>query len=56
AVCSALQLDYSPLPPRVQRLVTFTDNSNTVAMFNSMKALSPYNRLLYCAIDMLIDS
>ncbi|KDR82212.1 hypothetical protein GALMADRAFT_18481, partial [Galerina marginata CBS 339.88] len=39
-------------PPR--RLLIFTDNSNTVSMFNSLRATSTYNPILLTACDLLI--
>jgi hypothetical protein len=35
------------------RFVIYTDNSNTVDIFNTLRALPPYNHLLKTAIDIL---
>ena len=45
-------------PPsiRFRRLVVYTDNQNTVDMWNSLKAAAPYNSTLLIAIDHLIES
>jgi hypothetical protein len=53
AVCSAIHAipDTDPLPRRV---VIYTDNSNTVDIFNSLRASKPYNRILMSAVDVLI--
>jgi hypothetical protein len=42
-----------PSPPN--KLAIYTDNLNTVNMFNSMKASGPYNFLLRFVVDLLID-
>lgn len=36
------------------RIVVYTDNSNTVDIFNSLRCLPPYNHLLKSAVDILI--
>jgi hypothetical protein len=36
------------------RLAIFTDNSNTVAMFNTLAALPPYNWMLMLAMDVVL--
>jgi hypothetical protein len=38
------------------RLAVFTDNLNTVSMFNSLAALPPYNWLLMVSVDAIIRS
>jgi hypothetical protein len=50
-MCAFLQA----LPMKRSRFVTFTDNTNTVDVWNSLKATQPYNRLLITAIDHLLD-
>ncbi|KAG2147613.1 hypothetical protein DEU56DRAFT_730826 [Suillus clintonianus] len=37
------------------RLAVFTDNANTVAMFNTLAALPPYNWLLMLAVDVILE-
>jgi len=37
------------------RLAVFTDNANTVAMFNTLAALPPYNWMLMLAVDVILD-
>jgi hypothetical protein len=39
----------------VIKLVIYTDNLNTVHMFNSLSALPAYNELLKCAVDHLLS-
>jgi hypothetical protein len=53
AVCSAIHAipEMDPLP---QRVVIYTDNSNTVNIFSSLRASAPYNRILMSAVDVLI--
>ena len=53
AVTSAI-LDASRCIPPDGRLAVFSDNLNTVSMFNSLAALPPYNRLLLLAVDALL--
>jgi hypothetical protein len=55
AVTAALMFSTSLLKPN-QRVAIFTDNLNTVSMFNSLAALPPYNWLLMAAVDVLISS
>jgi hypothetical protein len=38
------------------RLVIYSDNQNTVDIWHSLKAITPYNHLLILGIDELIDS
>jgi hypothetical protein len=38
-----------------RRLAVFTDNANTVAMFNTLAALPPYNWLLMLSMDIVLD-
>ncbi|KIY46252.1 hypothetical protein FISHEDRAFT_75807 [Fistulina hepatica ATCC 64428] len=44
----------TPNPP--PRLLVWTDNTNTVDMFNSLHALPPYNPLLITAVDLLMHT
>ncbi|KAG2741863.1 hypothetical protein P692DRAFT_20879763 [Suillus brevipes Sb2] len=39
-----------------QRVAIFTDNLNTVAMFNSLTALPPYDWMLMVAVDAIIST
>lgn len=39
----------------VNKLVIYTDNLNTVQMFNSLSALPPYNEILKAAVDHLLS-
>lgn len=54
AVCSAIHavtnMDETPA-----KLLIYTDNSNTVAMFDSLRARPVYNSLLLSAVDILIS-
>jgi hypothetical protein len=54
AVLSALYNAHNRLP-RESKIVIFTDNSTTVAMFNSLHALPDYNCILKAAVDILLD-
>ncbi|KAG2743058.1 hypothetical protein P692DRAFT_201724192 [Suillus brevipes Sb2] len=53
-VCSNIHAlaDTEPIPRHV---AIFTDNSNTVDIFNSLRALAPYNRILMSAVHVLIE-
>jgi hypothetical protein len=55
ALCAALHwaVHLQTPPPR---LAIYTDSSNTVSMFNSFRADEPYNSLLRCAVDDLVDT
>lgn len=53
-VCAILWVSSWPIERRPQKLAIFSDNSNTVAMFNTLRALPPYNPLLALAVDTLI--
>jgi hypothetical protein len=55
ALCAALSWALS-LSPRPARLAIFTDNSNTVSIFNSLRATDPYNSLLLWVVDKLIQA
>ncbi|KAG2754244.1 hypothetical protein P692DRAFT_201704664 [Suillus brevipes Sb2] len=55
AVTSALLDAVARLIPG-QRVAIFTDNLNTVAMFNSLAALPPYNWLLMTAVDSILSA
>jgi hypothetical protein len=55
ALCAGLEWALSLSPPP-SRLAIFTDNSNTVSIFNSLRASEPYNSLLLWAVDKLIHS
>jgi len=56
AVCSAVNsvvdMGWDPDPPR--RLAVYTDNSNTVDIFNTLRASPPYNSILMSTVDVLI--
>jgi hypothetical protein len=54
AVLSALD-DARYRFPANSRIVIFTDNSVTVSMFNSLRALPEYNCILKAAVDILIS-
>ncbi|KAG2742007.1 DNA/RNA polymerase [Suillus brevipes Sb2] len=55
AVTAAL-LNAIPRLSSGQRIAVFTDNLNTVSMFNSLAALPPYNWLLMSAVDAILAS
>ncbi|KAF5320019.1 hypothetical protein D9758_018374 [Tetrapyrgos nigripes] len=54
AVVSALS--FAASFNRFQRVIIFTDNSNTVSMFNSLHAKPDYNPLLITAMNILLDA
>jgi hypothetical protein len=41
-------------PPQSSRLLIYTDNDNTVAIFNTLRCLPKYNNILISAADILI--
>ena len=54
AVLSALYNAHHHFPPE-SRIVIYTDNFTTVAMFNSLRALPEYNGILKAAVDFLLE-
>jgi hypothetical protein len=54
AVCSAVHAAVS-LSPRPKRIIVFSDNSNTVDIFNSLRAKPPYSEILKSTISCLLD-
>ncbi|KAJ7222738.1 hypothetical protein B0H12DRAFT_1031238, partial [Mycena haematopus] len=52
-VCAALH-HAATLLPTGARLTIYTDSSNSVSMFNSLKALPAYNDILKSAVDVLL--
>ncbi|KDR73956.1 hypothetical protein GALMADRAFT_71552 [Galerina marginata CBS 339.88] len=54
SVLSALTWAVERSFPAPRRLLIFTDNSNTVSMFNSLRATPTYNPILLTACDLLI--
>jgi hypothetical protein len=55
AVVSALHWYLHSTHPIVRRIVIFTDNENTVSMFNSLHASPILNPILLTAIDLLLQ-
>jgi len=54
AVCSAIHiLGNMPEPPHA--MLIYTDNANTVAMFDSLRAKPVYNSILISAVDILLQ-
>jgi len=53
AVCSAIHTiaDMTPTPTK---LLVYTDNTNTVAIFDSLRARPPYNSILLSAVNVLL--
>ncbi|KAI0757378.1 hypothetical protein C8Q80DRAFT_1091086 [Daedaleopsis nitida] len=52
AVCSALHLSaWVAAGRRITRLAVLSDNSNTVAIFNTLRAEPAYNPILVSAVD-----
>ncbi|KIY49912.1 hypothetical protein FISHEDRAFT_72144 [Fistulina hepatica ATCC 64428] len=54
AVVSAIVQVLQPTTPTPHRLAIWTDNTNTVDMFDSLHALPPYNPLLITSADLLM--
>jgi hypothetical protein len=55
AVCSVFHYVNTITHLLTHRLVVYSDNSNTVDIFNSLRAIAPYNQLLISAIDIALD-
>ena len=56
AVCSTFHYFATQLPNSdCNRLVIYTDSSNTVDIFNSLRASAPYNRMLISAMNVVLD-
>ena len=53
-VLSAL-VDVQKKAPSGSKILIYTDNSNTVDIFRSLRCLPPYNHLLKSAVDVLIN-
>jgi len=51
ALLSAFHHACMSVRPRPSRVALFTDNSNTVTMFNTLSALPTYNPILITAVD-----
>ncbi len=55
-VCAAIHWVANTLSPELQKRVTvFTDNTNTVDIFNSLRASPNYNPILKSAVDVMIS-
>ncbi|KAG2042887.1 hypothetical protein BDR03DRAFT_852829 [Suillus americanus] len=54
AVCSAVHAIPNMLESP-SRMIIYMDNSNTVAMFNLLRAHPPYNSILLAAVDVLLE-
>jgi hypothetical protein len=54
AVCSAFH-SVTSLIESPHRLVIYSDNTNTVDIFNSLRASAPYNQLLISAMNVVLD-
>lgn len=55
SVLSAL-VDVQTKAPRGSKILIYTDNSNTVDIFRSLRCLPAYNQLLKATVDILIDN
>ncbi|KAL1761846.1 hypothetical protein FB107DRAFT_200060, partial [Schizophyllum commune] len=55
AVLSALHHAVFDIDPQPRRILIFSDNTNTVDMFNSMRADQTHNRILMTAVDTLLN-
>ncbi|KAL1739560.1 hypothetical protein HDZ31DRAFT_7286, partial [Schizophyllum fasciatum] len=56
AVLSALHHAVFDIDPQPRRVLIFSDNTNTVDMFNTMRADQTHNRILMTAVDILLNS
>ncbi|KAF7763931.1 hypothetical protein Agabi119p4_8468 [Agaricus bisporus var. burnettii] len=56
AVLSALDYAVTRLEMMDQKIVIYTDNSNTVDLYNTLHALPVHNQLLQNAVDLLVRS
>jgi hypothetical protein len=54
AVCSAIHA-LANMYQVPSRLLVYTDNTNTVAMFNTLRAKPAYNNILLSAMDVLLE-
>lgn len=54
-VCAILWVSTWPVSQIPNKLAIYSDNTNTVAMFNTLRALPEYNPLLTVAVDCLIQ-
>lgn len=55
-ICAAIHWVVETLSPELRKCVTiFTDNTNTVDIFNSLRALPTYNPILKAAVDVMIS-
>lgn len=55
-VTSAIHHFFSQPQLSSKKLVIYTDNTNTVDIFNSLKCLPPYNSLLRHTVDLLLQN
>jgi hypothetical protein len=55
AVCAAVHLASGRLRTP-KKLVIYTDNTNTLSIFNTLRALPPYNPILKSAVSVLLDN
>jgi hypothetical protein len=55
AVCSVFHFAEFSLPASPRRLVIYSDNTNSVNIFNSLCAIAPYNQLLISAMNIVLD-
>ena len=56
AVCTAFHYFAQHLPRlSVNRLVVYTNSTNTVDIFNSLRASAPYNCILISSMDVTLD-
>ncbi|PBK87900.1 hypothetical protein ARMGADRAFT_904283, partial [Armillaria gallica] len=55
AMVSALLIMLCQLSPKPCQILIYTDNTNTINIFNSLHAKPFYNSLLITAVDALIE-
>lgn len=55
AVCSVFYIITTFLDRPPHRLVIYSDNTNTVNIFNSLRAIAPYNQVLISAMNVVLD-
>ncbi|KAJ7865512.1 hypothetical protein B0H13DRAFT_1637057 [Mycena leptocephala] len=56
ALCVAPAFEHVDPEFELRKIVVYTDNTNTVDIFNSLCALPAYNSILTSSIDVLFDS
>jgi len=56
AVCSAFHYFTDMMGQKMDRLVVYSDNTNTVSIFDSLHTILPYSRILISAMTKVLDN